>query len=110
MRQLELPEEAAVAVAQHHERWDARGYPQGLAGDAIAVEARIVAAADIAESTIAAEHSSLVARRRFASAIAPYAGHGDGAAHRRGAARGVEVRRVLARAVLARPGGDALGR
>ncbi|HVG45932.1 MAG TPA: HD domain-containing phosphohydrolase, partial [Longimicrobium sp.] len=30
----------------HHERWDGRGYPCGLAGEAIPLEARIVAVAD----------------------------------------------------------------
>jgi HD-GYP domain-containing protein (c-di-GMP phosphodiesterase class II) len=34
------------AVRQHHERFDGRGYPDGLAGQAIAVEARIVQVAD----------------------------------------------------------------
>jgi HD-GYP domain-containing protein (c-di-GMP phosphodiesterase class II) len=33
-------------VRNHHERWDGRGYPDGLAGEAIAREARIVAVAD----------------------------------------------------------------
>lgn len=31
----------------HHEKWDGSGYPQGLAGDAIPIEARIVALADV---------------------------------------------------------------
>ena len=30
----------------HHEKWDGTGYPQGLAGDAIPLAARIVAVAD----------------------------------------------------------------
>ena len=33
-------------VRSHHERWDGRGYPDGLAGEAIASVARIVALAD----------------------------------------------------------------
>ena len=33
-------------VRQHHERFDGRGYPHGLAGQAIAVEARIIHVAD----------------------------------------------------------------
>jgi HD-GYP domain-containing protein (c-di-GMP phosphodiesterase class II) len=37
---------AAGAVRHHHERWDGGGYPDGLAGDEIPIEARIVAAAD----------------------------------------------------------------
>jgi len=34
-------------VLQHHERLDGRGYPIGIAGDAIALDARIVAVADV---------------------------------------------------------------
>ncbi len=34
-------------VAQHHERLDGSGYPQGLAGEGICLEARIVAVADV---------------------------------------------------------------
>jgi putative nucleotidyltransferase with HDIG domain len=33
-------------ILHHHERWDGAGYPHGLVGDAIPVEARIVAVAD----------------------------------------------------------------
>ncbi|RKQ93190.1 putative nucleotidyltransferase with HDIG domain [Solirubrobacter pauli] len=33
-------------VRSHHERWDGGGYPDGLAGEAIPVEARIIAACD----------------------------------------------------------------
>jgi HD-GYP domain-containing protein (c-di-GMP phosphodiesterase class II) len=39
--------EAAAIIRAHHERMDGRGYPDGLAGDAIPVEARIVAVADV---------------------------------------------------------------
>ncbi|MEA3056320.1 MAG: hypothetical protein QOD30_1752, partial [Actinomycetota bacterium] len=35
------------AAGQHHERWDGRGYPRGMAGDSIAMSARIVAVADV---------------------------------------------------------------
>ena len=35
-----------IAVA-HHEKWDGSGYPEGLAGEAIPIEARIVAIADV---------------------------------------------------------------
>ncbi|HET9029271.1 MAG TPA: HD-GYP domain-containing protein [Candidatus Aquilonibacter sp.] len=33
-------------VLHHHERWDGRGYPDGLAGDAIPLLSRIIAVAD----------------------------------------------------------------
>lgn len=36
----------AAVVAEHHERWDGRGYPAGLAADRISLGARIVAVAD----------------------------------------------------------------
>ncbi len=38
--------DAAPAVRHHHERFDGTGYPDGLAGEDIPVEARIVACAD----------------------------------------------------------------
>lgn len=37
---------ASIAIS-HHEKWDGSGYPQGVAGDAIPIEGRIVALADI---------------------------------------------------------------
>jgi diguanylate cyclase (GGDEF)-like protein len=36
----------APAILHHHERWDGDGYPDGLAGEDIPLEARIVAVAD----------------------------------------------------------------
>jgi HD-GYP domain-containing protein (c-di-GMP phosphodiesterase class II) len=33
-------------VRSHHERWDGRGYPDGLRGEDIPIAARIVAACD----------------------------------------------------------------
>jgi putative nucleotidyltransferase with HDIG domain len=43
-----LPSLAAIAelVRAHHERWDGRGYPDGLAGEAIPLASRVVAACD----------------------------------------------------------------
>ncbi|MBI4277850.1 MAG: HD-GYP domain-containing protein, partial [Armatimonadetes bacterium] len=40
-------------VAAHHERWDGTGYPAGLAGEAIPLEARILAVADAYEAMTA---------------------------------------------------------
>jgi HAMP domain-containing protein len=34
-------------VRQHHERWDGKGYPDGLSGEAITLEARILAVSDV---------------------------------------------------------------
>ncbi len=39
-------EEILPAVRNHHERWDGKGYPDGLAGDEIPVLARMVSIAD----------------------------------------------------------------
>ena len=38
--------EAVPLIRHHHERWDGMGYPDGLAGDAIPLEASIVGLAD----------------------------------------------------------------
>lgn len=37
----------ALIIRHHHERWDGSGYPDGLAGEAIPLGARIVAVADV---------------------------------------------------------------
>jgi putative two-component system response regulator len=36
----------------HHERWDGTGYPQGLAGEAIPLEGRIVGVADVFDALV----------------------------------------------------------
>jgi len=46
VRSMELPEMAALIVGQHHERWDGKGYPEGLKGNHISLGARIFAVAD----------------------------------------------------------------
>lgn len=40
----------ADIVLQHHERWDGSGYPEGLRGEDILQEARIIAVADVVEA------------------------------------------------------------
>jgi putative nucleotidyltransferase with HDIG domain len=40
-------QDAAAGVRSHHERLDGSGYPDGLEGDEIPMEARIVAVADV---------------------------------------------------------------
>jgi HD-GYP domain-containing protein (c-di-GMP phosphodiesterase class II) len=40
-------------VRQHHERLDGSGYPRGLKGEEILLEARIVAVADAVEAMLA---------------------------------------------------------
>jgi len=45
--------EVLPIVRHHHERWDGKGYPDGLAGEAIPLWARIVALADAYEAMTA---------------------------------------------------------
>jgi putative two-component system response regulator len=45
-RPLRLARDCAPIIRHHHERWDGRGYPDGLAGETIPLGARIVAIAD----------------------------------------------------------------
>ncbi len=45
---------AARVALMHHERWDGTGYPAGLAGEEIAVEARVVAMADVFDALTSA--------------------------------------------------------
>ncbi len=49
---LAYPEGIARVVGQHHERLDGTGYPEGLTGDAICLEARILAVADVVEAML----------------------------------------------------------
>jgi hypothetical protein len=44
--EIELPAQVKAMARSHHERWDGGGYPDGLAGEAIPLPARILAVAD----------------------------------------------------------------
>ena len=46
LRKVEDFKEIAVLVRHHHERWDGRGYPDGLSGGDIPLGSRIIAVAD----------------------------------------------------------------
>src|SRR3954451_3745066 len=48
--ELDLPEIVQQMVRSHHERWDGRGYPDGLAGEAIPLAARILSVADTVDA------------------------------------------------------------
>ncbi len=50
MSGLDFPWPLAEMVRDHHERLDGSGYPNGLRGDAISIEARILAVADVVEA------------------------------------------------------------
>jgi len=50
LQTIEFPWPVAEIVYQHHERMDGSGYPRGLSGDDILLEARIIAVADVVEA------------------------------------------------------------
>ncbi|MFQ5856768.1 MAG: HD-GYP domain-containing protein [Anaerolineae bacterium] len=50
LKTVEFPWPVAQIVLQHHERLDGSGYPQGLSGEKIILEARILAVADVVET------------------------------------------------------------
>jgi putative nucleotidyltransferase with HDIG domain len=50
IKDVEFPWPIAEMVVQHHERLDGTGYPHGLKGDEIILEARILAVADVVEA------------------------------------------------------------
>lgn len=64
LKDVEDPHFVSVAfnVARyHHERWDGRGYPEGLVGEMIPLEARIMAIADV--------YDALVSKRCYKKAM-----------------------------------------
>lgn len=50
LKQIEFPWPVANIIRQHHEYLDGSGYPHGLKGEQILLEARIITVADIVES------------------------------------------------------------
>ena len=48
----ELLETARIIALTHHEKFDGSGYPQGLTGEAIPLEGRIVAIADVFDALV----------------------------------------------------------
>jgi putative nucleotidyltransferase with HDIG domain len=50
LQNVDLPWPVQTIIGQHHERLDGSGYPRGLAGAAIAIEARVCAVADVFEA------------------------------------------------------------
>jgi len=50
LKDIEFPWPIARIVLEHHERMDGSGYPNGLIGEQILLESRIVAVADVVES------------------------------------------------------------
>jgi putative nucleotidyltransferase with HDIG domain len=52
VRPLNLPSDIRSVIRNHHERFDGRGYPDGLMGTQIPLEARIVAVADAYDAMV----------------------------------------------------------
>ncbi|MCJ7669759.1 MAG: PAS domain S-box protein [Dehalococcoidia bacterium] len=50
LRTIDFPWPVAQIVLQHHERMDGSGYPSGLSGEDIIVEARILAVSDVVDA------------------------------------------------------------
>ncbi len=58
-----VPDRIVPWVGAHHERWDGSGYPNGLAGERIPLEARILAVCDA--------YDAMVSERPYRRAMAP---------------------------------------
>ncbi len=50
LKDVDFPFPIADIILQHHERNDGSGYPQGLTGESIILEAKIIAVADVVEA------------------------------------------------------------
>lgn len=50
LKNIDFPWPLAEIVAQHHEKIDGSGYPEGLSGDEILLEAKIICVADAVEA------------------------------------------------------------
>jgi PAS domain S-box-containing protein len=50
LQDIDFPWPIARMILEHHERMDGSGYPNGLSGDNILMESRILAVADVVES------------------------------------------------------------
>jgi len=50
LKNIDFPYPVAEIIYQHHERMDGSGYPRGLKGNEIAMEARIIGVADVIDA------------------------------------------------------------
>jgi len=67
LQNIDFPWPLADIIAQHHEKIDGSGYPEGLAGDQILLEAKIICLADVVEAM--ASHRPYRASRGIAVAL-----------------------------------------
>lgn len=75
LKDLPLLEDILPGVLYHHERWDGRGYPHGIAGEAIPPIARIIALADTFDAMSSnRSYRSAMARERVLAEIVKCAG------------------------------------
>lgn len=73
LRDIDFGWPIADIVLQHHERIDGSGYPQGLAGEEIAIAARVLAVADVVDAM--ASHRPYRPARGIDAAAAEISGH-----------------------------------
>ncbi|MBW2631049.1 MAG: PAS domain S-box protein [Deltaproteobacteria bacterium] len=52
LRKIEFPQPISEIVLQHHERINGSGYPQGITGKEMHIEAKIIAVADVVEAIV----------------------------------------------------------
>ena len=61
---IDFPWDVRPMIRSHHERWDGRGYPDRLAGDAIPLSARILCIADV--------YDALTTARSYRAPLSPW--------------------------------------
>jgi HD-GYP domain-containing protein (c-di-GMP phosphodiesterase class II) len=64
LRNTHLLSRVKSAIEEHYERWDGKGYPKGLQGNRIQLDAQIVAVTDV--------YDALTADRPYRKGLPPY--------------------------------------
>jgi putative nucleotidyltransferase with HDIG domain len=73
LKEIPFPWPIARIVLEHHERMDGSGYPAGLGGEEISLDARILAVADVVEAI--ASHRPARPARELSAALAEITQH-----------------------------------
>ena len=73
LKDIDFPWPICRIILEHHERMNGSGYPNGLTGDMILMESRILAVADVVESM--ASHRPYRASLGLEAALAEITGH-----------------------------------